>query len=458
MCLKVTDKDKAQAAPGFPDGWTFLFRNPPEKHDPVADSHKGLLLLTTNSRRYKTVHRAKTHQPTKLENVDPAGFYAHVGLGDGVDADEGSLAAPTVDNTDDRKPRGLSAKIEVNSRCYSRFANGQWYWGMITNVVGKGKFARYSIKYDDGDTLDAVPWTDIISEKQYQDEFNEDPREVRPSKRQKLGFGDEGGGNDDDTSSTSDPDDSAGLSLRDLRMLRCYSCFMCRKADCGKCNACKDNKSDTSIYKNVCLFKMCDGEDITAAKKAQPVPKLSGFKFYFTDPSNLRPEWRNRALHPRLEGLCVMSASGVCYSGVDTAVKALKCRPAKANEIVQHFAEKHLKIAIRLEREHELVGKWYFREWTDIRGRNRGPPKQIFGQLTACHEDYFDRGSLNFTVEYDALSREDVLTAGDTFIPTSDNSITEKEAYGGCLLFDKKFQQHNLSDSPPCKLSWILPR
>jgi hypothetical protein len=101
---------------------------------------------------------------------------------------------------------------------------------------------------------------------------------------------------------------------------------------------------------------MCD--NISREEKAQPVPGLEEFRFYFTDPENLPTEWRNRALHPALEGLCVMAPRGKKqYRGVETAVKACNMKPTKGNEIAKAFYEDHIGINLRLKREHPLVGK-----------------------------------------------------------------------------------------------------
>jgi hypothetical protein len=57
-------------------------------------------------------------------------------------------------------------------------------------------------------------------------------------------------------------------------------------------------------------------------EKAQPVDGYGRFKFYFTDPKNLPAHWRDRALHPSLEGFCVLSPRGSKqFRGVETAVK-----------------------------------------------------------------------------------------------------------------------------------------
>jgi hypothetical protein len=150
-------------------------------------------------------------------------------------------------------PVALSSKLGVGSRCYSKFNNGQWYWGCISEVSGKGHYARYAVDYDDGDTLGDIPWTDICSEKQHKEDFNEDPRPPPGSKQQHSGWQRTTMGQNV-ASLTSH--ENAALSLLDLRRRRCRQCVMCNKEDCGMCRSCQSNKGDTSIHKQVCLLKV----------------------------------------------------------------------------------------------------------------------------------------------------------------------------------------------------------
>jgi hypothetical protein len=147
----------------------------------------------------------------------------------------------------------LSSKLEVGSRCYSRYSNLLWYWGVITEVSGEGKCARYSVDYDDGDFLGDIPWTDICSETQYKEDINEDPHFTAiaspPKKRQKKRV-------EPINVARITSQENSGLSLLNLRQRRCKDCVMCMKQDCGICRACQDNKENTSIHKQVCLLKV----------------------------------------------------------------------------------------------------------------------------------------------------------------------------------------------------------
>jgi hypothetical protein len=202
---------------------------------------------------------------------------------------------------------------------------------------------------------------------------------------------------------------------------------------------------------------MC--EAFTPAEKAQPVAGFERFKFYFTDPKNLPAHWRGRALHPSLEGFCVLSPrGGKQFRGVETAVKACKMPPDQRMEIAKTFYEDHIGISVRLRKEHSLVGKGYFREWNDMLGR----PQEIYGRIEKCEQDFFDRTWSYFTVKYDDMSRNQLLTNG-TLIPENDGSISEKEAWGGCLAYDSKSSEINqiprsLSNySAPFHTRWIIP-
>jgi hypothetical protein len=202
---------------------------------------------------------------------------------------------------------------------------------------------------------------------------------------------------------------------------------------------------------------MC--ENFSAEEKAQPIPGRQHLQFYFTDPMKLPAHWRKRALHPALEGFCVVSPRNQKqFRGVETAVKASKMLPEQRIEIAKTFYEDHIGIRVRLNRVHPLVGKGYFREWNDMLGR----PREIYGRIEQCEQDYFDRASSYFTVKYDNSSRNQLLTNGSS-IPANDGSVSEKEAWGGCLLYDLKSSEINqiprsLSNaSAPFYTHWIIP-
>jgi hypothetical protein len=203
---------------------------------------------------------------------------------------------------------------------------------------------------------------------------------------------------------------------------------------------------------------MCD-RAFTPYQKAQPIPGHERFRFYFTDPVNLAASWRNRALHPSLEGCCVLPSQGTKqYRGVETAVKVSKFSPLKGDEITKTFFEEYIGISLRLKIKHPLVGKGYFRVWNDVLGR----PQEICGCIKECEQDYFDRSWSHFTVKYDDMSRDQLLTNG-SLIPATDGNISEKEAWGGCLSFDLKVSEMNqvprrlMTDSAPFHTNWIIP-
>jgi hypothetical protein len=197
----------------------------------------------------------------------------------------------------------------------------------------------------------------------------------------------------------------------------------------------------------------------TPNEKAQPVPGLEKFSFYFTDPAKLPLSFHNRALHPSLEGCCVLSSQGLKqYRGVETAVKVSKMPPLKGDAITKTFFEEYIGISLRLKVKHPLVGMGYFRVWNDMLGR----PQEICGLIKECEQDYFDRTVSHFTVEYDDMSRNQLLSNGST-IPATDSSISEKDAWGGCLSFDLKVSEMNqvprrlINDSAPFHTNWIIP-
>jgi hypothetical protein len=173
---------------------------------------------------------------------------------------------------------------------------------------------------------------------------------------------------------------------------------------------------------------MCEG--FTPEEKDQPVPGLDHFRFYFTDPTKLPDNWRNRAPHPALEGFCVLSPRGQ-FRSVETAVQGCgekSPKTKKGNEIAETFYRDHIGISLRLKTEHPLVGKGYFREWNDVLGRHQ----EIYGRIKECEQDYFERAWSYFTVKYDDISRNQLITNGPRFLLKMTVSRKEKLGAAAC--------------------------
>eukprot|EP00980_Cylindrotheca_fusiformis_P027898 scaffold22565_cov97-Cylindrotheca_fusiformis.AAC.7 len=57
---------------------------------------------------------------------------------------------------------------QVGDRVYSRFHNGDWYWGKVTNKFVKKRKLLYSIQYDDGDFIEEFdPTWGLATERHY---------------------------------------------------------------------------------------------------------------------------------------------------------------------------------------------------------------------------------------------------------------------------------------------------
>jgi hypothetical protein len=84
MCCTIREDRKAQKAPFFPPGWTFLFdctQKPQFSNPALARKLDGLVILSPNCRRFRSVEGVLSHCK-KLNDLDPSpqGFYVHVGI------------------------------------------------------------------------------------------------------------------------------------------------------------------------------------------------------------------------------------------------------------------------------------------------------------------------------------------------------------------------------------------
>ena len=129
MCIEIPLEQKAMNAPGLPDSkWKFAFTDP-AKNQPSTKWSKGLRLLPPNGRRYCSIDRAISHNPSFAGTFDPGTFYKFVGLpAPNIETDE-SDDVPLQIQSPIRKSRAYSSKKVVGARCYSRFTNCSFYWG-----------------------------------------------------------------------------------------------------------------------------------------------------------------------------------------------------------------------------------------------------------------------------------------------------------------------------------------
>lgn len=85
MCSQWVDLVGALPAPGFPEGWSFLFQNPqqvcPSKHKHNSSGRSsGLILLASNGRRYNSFEDALSRNKKVLSCDDIQVFQRYVGL------------------------------------------------------------------------------------------------------------------------------------------------------------------------------------------------------------------------------------------------------------------------------------------------------------------------------------------------------------------------------------------
>jgi hypothetical protein len=84
MCCRIPEAQRAQKAPFFPPGWTFLFDSTQEPHffnPALARELDGLVILSPDGRRYRSVEGVLSKH-TKLRDLVPSPqcFYVHVGI------------------------------------------------------------------------------------------------------------------------------------------------------------------------------------------------------------------------------------------------------------------------------------------------------------------------------------------------------------------------------------------
>lgn len=214
-------------------------------------------------------------------------------------------------------------------------------------------------------------------------------------------------------------------------------------------------------------------------QKAQPLPGLpDGWFFYFVNPEKCedftsvnpaltKEPWIN---YPVLQGLRILrlrnNSSGLDeYNEYDQDIESTLLQykaisKQRAKSVTKNFYEKALGITLRISRnDHFLVNKPFCRRWMG----SGGIIKEVYGLITSCGEDYFDRGERYFTVRYDC--NEDESTGSSVCqIPKLDEHVSETMAWRGCILYDELVNQSNGFPTilppdipPPFLYQWLVP-
>jgi hypothetical protein len=236
----------------------------------------------------------------------------------------------------------------------------------------------------------------------------------------------------------------------------CQECALCLQKDCGTCEACDTNRRSTQTTKYCCLFKTCMAFDID--RKAQTIPGLPEWKFYFDDERSLSS--KSTPLHPKLAGLRILPPPGTSskiYGSLDAAVKKKVLDDAMATDAAQQLYEKWLGLRIRVPvNNHELIGKRFCRQWLDVSGR----PKALFGEIVSCERHYFEGELFSFKIEYDEDCLSLINSARGFDAPAIEfEEVSEALAWGGYVLFQEKAAKASsqLRADQPCPLKWLLP-
>jgi hypothetical protein len=121
------------------------------------------------------------------------------------------------------------------------------------------------------------------------------------------------------------------------------------------------------------------------------------------------------------------------------------------NEIIEKFPFAKQGVQLRRQQDgHDLLGKRFFREWVDVRGRRR----EVHGTITKCWQGLVDQKERFFTVEYDDRF---VQMHKSMPIPTADNNVSEAWAWGGYVAYEGNISKKLIKPDPPFHWNWIIP-
>ena len=325
------------------------------------------------------------------------------------------LTSSTDKLRNDRTSCGSPRDLEVGSRCYAKYLNGQWYWSTVTSVSGNGTTRLFSVKFeDDGDVLTELPSYCVIAEEEL----------------------------------AKAPERTEHRQCSDLWKQCCNECYSCVKEDCGKCQSCKGNKRQINALKNVCQMKMCLSIPIEERKQPLSGP-LKGFSYYITAPSQSTLVQRTPAAHPDLEGLVIMEdKSGTMYGTIRDACRSLNLSPEVLQEAEANLYCHTLGVSLTKEIDHHLLGKGFYQEWRNCTGKR----KEVHGTISSCRKDELD-DSLLFTV---TINDKDCQ---ETVVNQSIEINSEEDVWGGFMAYMKKSGQ-NIDMAlmrPPFYRTYILP-
>ena len=177
ICCNFDHGRRVQPIPGFPQGWGFCFQDPSMES---CANKSGLTIVSPNGNCYWSLNDYENNDidDDTFKGMDLSLLYSHLGATkeeDLVIVDPSLLLLPqspsidtTTTNTTTLKHTNHESNIsfkddvttttttnirEIGSRVYCRWPkNGNFYWGMITNVVmmdnnTTSKSPRYTVSW-----------------------------------------------------------------------------------------------------------------------------------------------------------------------------------------------------------------------------------------------------------------------------------------------------------------------
>jgi len=459
ICCNFDHGRRVQPIPGFPQGWGFCFQDPSMES---CANKSGLTIVSPNGNCYWSLNDYENNDidDDTFKGMDLSLLYSHLGATkeeDLVIVDPSLLLLPqspsidtTTTNTTTLKHTNHESNIsfkddvttttttnirEIGSRVYCRWPkNGNFYWGMITNVVmmdnnTTSKSPRYTVEFDDGDIIQNIgEWTkgnilNMYTEAEYHEGTGIMPPPI-PSHFQKRR----------DAYYQQGSKDDAPVIVYSPAMLfqkRCNKCSLCQSENCGRCETCRSRDSATSpLDMEVCLRKMC--ARIPLAQKAQAAAGLqAGWRFVFCN-SKVKAEESLDSLI----GLRLVSPTGRTFGSLEEVLYKCGQKWDDWDSIRDAFYRQIGASILRKENDHFLVGLRYCQEWTDLDGQN----KIVYGTVTECERNDMDNSFYQFTVVFDDRSRTLANTVRNrcgSRIPTL-AKLSLPWALGGCNNYDQK--------------------
>lgn len=271
------------------------------------------------------------------------------------------------------------------------------------------------------------------------------------------------------------------LTLIELKEASCRSCILCSMPDCERCFACAENVRvqdpsemkccirKVSQYSFKCfvyrsrefsqllfyfLCKLCCM--VPTQIKRQPGNPLGlpeGWGFTFDDPLKMTLFSFDKLIAPA--GLKIISPDGKQFHSLESAFAHIPhSNTQDAIRLLETFLNGIGSSHYKSSPNHFLVGKDYCIEFMN----DRGARVTLFGKIVACmassRKDLRDDG-IFFVLQYHEPLL-DVARSMGTNVPAL-QLITSKNAWGGCIAFERKTMCRPLPQSVILSIDQATP-